>query len=473
MTDTTAAPAAAPRRARSARSAGRRRALPRGRGPLRAPRTVPARLYLWTAAVAVGIAGLFGAVHAGVAEARDGLQVVGRAAGPQAVNTGGLYLALSGMDAQLAGVLLIGREHSLGQGRDVSMAMYEQRRSEAGRAILETFDITRQNEQGRTTVQSVLDGLGEYERLAARAIVLAEQTRYSAGPPPREVLAVYRRATDLMHTELLPQAYNLTLESAAIVRRTYVSETDRATNALIRVGVAAVVLLAVLAAFQLGISRRFRRTLNPPLALATLAVVVLSGLALTSLARSSAHLREAKEEGFDTALTYTRARAISSTAAADQLRWLLDPDRAETYEQVYFDTSQTIAYVPAGNLADYYAAIAQAPLKGGFLQDADAADPVLVRYRAFQKTDRSLRELVGDGRTRQAIVLRTGTAVGTYDAYDLELSKLVGAGKAAFNGGIEQAETDLEDWDTGLPAGALAVLALVLLGVRPRLAEFR
>ncbi|GAB2808465.1 hypothetical protein GCM10022221_02240 [Actinocorallia aurea] len=468
--ETTAASPGA--RALPAEAAGRL-GLPRRRGRLRAPRTVPARLWLWTAAVAVGVAALFWAIHAGVAEAREGLRVVGRGAGPQAVKTGDLYLALSGMDAQLAGVLLVGREHTLGQGRDVSLAIYEQRRKEAGKALLETFEITSQDEQGVKTVQSVLNGLGEYERLAARAIVLDERTRHAAGPPPREVLAVYRRATDLMHTELLPQAYNLTLESAAIVRRTYVSETARATDALIRVGVAAAVLLALLAALQIGLSRRFRRTVNPPLALATAAVLALSGLALASLARSSAHLREAKEEGFDHALTYTRTRAISSTAAADQLRWLLDPDRAETYEQVYFDTSQTIAYVPAGNLEAYYAAIAKAPVKGGFLQDADASDPVLVRYRAFQKSDRALRDLVGAGRTRQAIVLRTGSAVGTYDAYDLELSKLVGAGKAAFGDGIAQGEEDLEDWNTGLPAAALVVLALVLLGVRPRLAEFR
>ncbi|MDX6743301.1 hypothetical protein [Actinocorallia sp. A-T 12471] len=468
MTDTITPPSEPARRA--VRSRRRRVRTPRRRP---APRTVPARLYLWTAAVAVGVAGLFGAVHSGMAESREGLQVVGEGAGPQAVNTGGLYLALSDMDAQLAGILLIGREHGLGQGRDASMTMYEERRKQAGRAVLQAFDIAGRNEQGRETVQSVLDNLGEYERLAARAMVLAERTNQSAGPPPREVLAVYRRATDLMRTRLLPQAYNLTLESAAIVRRTYVSETDRATDALVRVGVAAVALLALLAGLQVCISRRFRRAVNPPLALATAAVLVLSGLAIASLARSSAHLRQAKEAGFDNALTYTRARAISSTAAADQLRWLLDPDRAETYEQVYFDTSQTIAYVPAGNLPTYYAAIAKSPLKGGFLQDADASDPVLVRYRAFQKTDRNLRELVGAGRLRQAIVLRTGSAAGTYAAYDQELDKLVNAGRTSFDAGVTRAGEALDGWDTGLPVSVLAVLALVLLGIRPRLAEFR
>ncbi|MCD0448450.1 hypothetical protein LO762_04455 [Actinocorallia sp. API 0066] len=469
MTDTLAPPS----RRREPGPRRRRARYRRRGGALGPPRTVPAVLRIWTAAVALALVGLFAAVHSGVDEAREGLRVIGRDAGPQAVNTGTLYLALSDMDAQLAGILLIGREHRLGQGRAKALAIYEKRRREAGQAVLQAFDIAGQNATGRETVQSVLDGLGAYERLAARALVLDERAGHRAGPPPAPVLAVYRQATDLMRAQLLPQAYNLTLESAAIVRRTHVSETDRATDALARVAVAGVVLLGVLGGLQVTISRRFRRAVSPPLALATAVALAITALAATSLGRSSAHLRAAKEDGFDSALTYARARAISNTAAADQVRWLIDPARADTYEQVYFDTSQTIAYVPAGNLAAYYTALEKVPLKGGFLQSTKATDPVVVRYRAFQKADRTLRGLAGAGRTRHAIVLRTGTMVGVYADYDRELGALVARGRTVFDDRITRAERALGGWGTGLPVGAAAVLALVLLGVRPRLAEFR
>ena len=38
-------------------------------------------------------------------------------------------------------------------------------------------------------------------------------------------------------------------------------------------------------------------------------------------------------------LSLSRARAISDNANADESRYLLDPGRADTYEQVYLDKS--------------------------------------------------------------------------------------------------------------------------------------
>ncbi len=59
------------------------------------------------------------------------------------------------------------------------------------------------------------------------------------------------------------------------------------------------------------------------------------------------HLRKAKEEGFDSILALSRTRAISNSANADETRFLLDPGRADAYEQVYLSKSQTVLYLKA------------------------------------------------------------------------------------------------------------------------------
>lgn len=437
------------------------------------PRTVPGRIRGWAAAALVAVLALVAAVSTGLGDAREGLRLVGEDAGPQVVHTGHLYFALSDMDVQLAGVLLIGAEHDLGAGRERAMNRYRERRREAHRALLQAYQIAGADRASRRTVRDVLDGLGRYEQLAARALLLNDQSEHRAGPPPQDVLDVYRRAADLMRQDVLPKAYNLTLENASVVRRAYVDERSHVLRSRVTVGIASLALLAVLAGLQIHLAYRFRRLVNPALAGATALTLVLGGWALLVLGSVSSHLRTAKEEGFDPTLAFTRARAISNTAAGDQTRFLLDPRRADTYNQVYLDTSQAIAYREAGNLGDYYRELAGEPPRLGFLGGVPRNAEVFVRYRAFQRQDERMRELVRDGHGRKAIVLRTGPMTETFTAYDQELSQLVADRNADFEREVEAGAEALDGWNRGLPAAGVFLAALIVLGVQPRLAEYR
>jgi len=437
------------------------------------PRTVPGILRGWTAAALVAVIALFAAVSTGLEDAREGVRLVGEDAGPQVVHTGHLYFALSDMDVQLAGALLIGAEHELGTGRAKALERYRERRREAHRTLLQAYEIAGADPASRRTVRDILDGLGRYEQLASRALLLNDQSAHPAGPPPRKVLEDYRNAADLMRRDVLPKAYNLTLENASIVRRAYLDERSHVLRSRIAVGVTSLVLLGVLAGLQIHLAYRFRRLVNPALAGATLLTVVLTGWALFVLGSTSSHLRTAKEEGFDATLAFTRARAISNTAAGDQTRFLLDPERADTYGQVYFDTSQTIAYQEAGNLGEYYRRLAEAPPELGFLGGVPQHADVLVRYRAFQRHDERMRELVREGRLREAVALRTGPMTETFSAYDQELSQLVADRNADFEREVAAAAAALGGWNRGLPAAGTVLALLIVLGVWPRIAEYR
>ncbi|REE97508.1 hypothetical protein [Thermomonospora umbrina] len=459
-------------------------------------RTVPARVRALTLVAVVAVGALFGVANWAIGNARSGLDIIGHDAGPQVVATGDLFFALNDMDAQVAGVLLIGRDHQLGRGRDASLRLYEQRRTEANQALLQAAQLAGDDVTEQRTVRAVLDGLGRYERLASQAMQLDQQQAHAAGPPSPGVLNLYRQATDLMKLELLPQAYNLTLESGSIVRKTYESKHSSLLDGRLWVLGAGALVVAVLLAVQLYLVRRYRRLLNPALALATLGTVVLLAAAAGLLGAQASRLETAKEDGFDSVLALSRARAISNSAYADESRYLLDPVRADTYEQVYFDKSQAILYLDAEktkSLRDYHANLAGAvgrfgpgrstpvTFLGFFGDQARQAEPgtreaasvaeVLAGYQAFQQKDRRVRELVTAGQGAQALTAHVEAR--EFERYDRALVGLARQHRATFDGAIKDGDRGLRGWNVILPGASVALVILILLGVRPRLAEYR
>lgn len=453
-------------------------------------RTVPARIWTLTGASLVAAALLFGATALSIGNAREGLQVIGHDAGPQVVATADLYFALSDMDAQVANVLLIGRETSLGKGRQQALDRYDQRRAEASRAVLQAAELALGDPTEQQTVRQVLDGLGRYERLAAQAILLDQQSQHAAGPPPDRVIELYRQATDLMRLDLLPKAYNLTLDSGTIVRETYEDESAAVLTGRFLVGAAGLLTLALLIGLQIFLARRFRRVLNPALLLATLiiAVFTLSGMLL--LGREAENLRMAKDDGFNSVLALSRARAIGNTMHGDQSRYLLDPQRADTYEQVYLDKSQSVLYTPGGSLDKYYAGVDKVvgewPEKVDFLgfhgaearnltlrDQRPAVGAVLTAYEKFQQQDRQMRRLAVAGQARQAIALRMGTLAQSFESYDKALVDLIALHRGAFDGAIRSGDDDLGGWNVIVPGAAVLAALLIFAGIVPRLSEYR
>jgi hypothetical protein len=448
---------------------------------------MPGRIRALTVLAVLAVAGMFAVAGLAVQDARDGLRVIGHDAGPQVVATGDLYFALSDMDAQLADVLLIGREQNLGKGRAEALKLYDQRRSEANRALLQGSKLAGNDPAEQRTARSMLDALGRYERLAGQALQLDERQNHAAGPPGPEVTALYRQATDLMKLDVLPKAYNLTLDNGTTVRRTYESKHSSVLAGRVWVALVGGVLIIVLVALQAYLAVHFRRLINPVLAVATVGAVALVVVAVGLLTSEAGHLQKAKYDGFDSVLSLSRARAISNSANADESRYLLDPDRADTYEQVYLDKSQEILFVPAGNLDTYYAQLDRR-LAGhtGFMGfygtearhvtlpgQRAAVDAMLSGYQRVQQDDARIRALAGAGGRHDAIVVRTGTATGDFDRYDQALVSLTAIHQKAFEGAIRGGDHGLNGWDLGLPGAALAIAVLILAGVRPRLSEFR
>ena len=172
--------------------------------------TVAGRVRTLTAVAAVLLVAMLAVSWWAIASAREGVRVIGHDAGPQVVATGDLYFQLTDMDAQLANALLIGG--AAGGGRDQALARYNENRQKAGDALLKAAKLADETTEDNTA-RDVLDALGRYEYFAGQALLLDQQSGHASGPPSDKVIALYRDATDLMKLDLLPKAYNLTLDN--------------------------------------------------------------------------------------------------------------------------------------------------------------------------------------------------------------------------------------------------------------------
>jgi hypothetical protein len=458
--------------------------------------STPARIRSGAVA-AVALACCLAAVIAVASGALGGqFQSIGNSDAPAVNSTTGLYFSLNDMDAQVANVLLVGGDATLAADRAQDLKTYGSDRATADADLTQALATEAGNTTAQRELRSVLDGVGQYEALAADALLTDQQARSSVGRAPAASLAYYQQATDLMGTSILPSVSSLTGVSAAKLDASYTDGSSTAWTTAVLVIAAGVALIAILVALQLYLSARFRRLVNPALAGATLVAVVLVITAATRLSAEAGHLKVAKQDAFDSIIALTQARAVSYDANADESRYLVDPARAAQYQQSFLTKSQQLADVGSVGIFSYDAALA-ADIRaydgdngdvrfGGYLGaefrnitfpgERAAAVATLLAYQVYERDDRKLRALAKTN-LAAAVAYDIGTAPGqsdaAFNAYDADLSSVIAINSAAFADAVQAGEGDAGAWNLAFPlAGAALLAVLVLAGVRPRLAEY-
>ncbi|WP_280717912.1 hypothetical protein [Kitasatospora sp. MAP5-34] len=429
--------------------------------------------------------------------ARDGINTIGHRSAPQAVRAADLYFALSDMDAQAANLLLIGADPDYATLRTQTLTTYQDRRAQADADLQQAAVAAAADPAGQHAVQTVLGDLGDYEALEARAQLLEDQATAPAGKPSQAALDTYRQATDLLRGKLLPAADQVTAANAATVDRVYATQRgDLGAGWWWMLGTG-VLALGALAALQRTLAIRFRRRVSLPLAAGTLLAVLALAAGLGLASGADRHLVTAKVSAYDSVIALSRARAVAYDSNADESRYLIDPSRAATYEQSYFEKTQSIVHIDGVTLDGYNPALTQLADQhydnqstvgfGGFLGtelrnitfpgEQAAAERVLAAFQKYQADDHNIRELQAQGKLKDAVTLDTGTGPGQSNADFGHLSDafgdVLGINQKAFDGAVSAADSDL---GTGVEVtGGLilaAALALTVLGVRPRLKEY-
>ena len=370
-------------------------------------RTTPGRLRMLTALALLTTIGLATLGSLAIDNARDGVRVIGHGAGPQVVATGDLYYALSDMNAQVANVLLAGKDESLGINRDAALERYEKRRTQASRAVMQATALAGDERAQLETIREVLDDVGHYERLASQAMILAGRAEGPA-PLPQRSIDLYRDANALMHKNLLPKAEKVTQDSDGAVQAAY-NGTQSQVRTLPRwVAACGLAVILSIIGLQVYLAVRFRRNLSPALVLATLGTFVLVVASLLVLSKAQENVTMAKQDGHDKILLVSRSRAANNTLQADEASYRLD-----------------------------------------------------------------VRQNVTPRPKLEGIEERMGPLLDGFAATDRTMVALIQDHQKLFEQAISASDRALNGWNLIFPGATAGIALLVLLGVRPRLSEYR
>jgi len=268
-----------------------------------------------------------------------------------------------------------------------------------------------------------------------------------------------------MHFELLPTAERL--------RDTYANQLTAASNdehdAFIRdvvlVVVSGAALLVALSGLQLFLRRKFGRTLNAYLAVATLATLAVLIGAMSMSSHQSARIKTAVGEHEIPYLNIQHTRAVTYDATGGLIRNALAPTFGYNAD---FETDSAMLRNPQGS--------------GLLMSSLVKTDPELTTkinksWDAILHDKSTIDGDIAAGLVEQTLEEATGIARGqiSMDFYSLDvaLNNAAGVQSAAFEEQMSAANSDASGW-AGVPAAVLgAVMVLTLVGVRPRLSEYR
>jgi hypothetical protein len=465
--------------------------------------TSPTRLKACTALVAALTVILVLIAVTAVGSLRTGVDEIGRTAGPEVENTAALSRTLSDLDAQVANLLLAGRDPAFAGTERAATAQFTADQTAADATLRKAIAAAGPDTKTQQSIQTLLDGLAAYQAEVADVRLLETQSAAPAGRPDAAVLAQYDQATDLMRDTLIPAANALSDGNDSELDSTYASQRSSAQDTLwLLAGVGALLVVALIL-FQLYLTRAFKRLLNPFLAAATAAALVLTVLGVSLMNDEVNELTVAKVDAFDSVIALSQAQEVSSEANADESRYLVDPGRATRYQQDFQNESQQLLFLSSStSVFDYDGALAAAVARipnppppftadnvafGGFLGtelnnitfpgEGPAALAAVQAYQAYEKADRVLRADAAAGDLTGAIAYDTGAGPtqsdGIYANYLTKLQAVTAINENAFTAATGTALGNLGDW-TLLPIVlGLIILALALLGVRLRLAEYQ
>ncbi|MEY9870996.1 hypothetical protein ABH931_000450 [Streptacidiphilus sp. MAP12-33] len=478
---------------------------PHGRGRPHLPGRLqgPGRLHVpgrlrWGAAGCAVLAMLLGGLLAGVSTGAQGSwNRITQHEAPQVTDAGALYQSLTDLDAQAANQLMFGDDPKLATNLATARQLYAKDRTDADRDLQQATLDASGNAPAQVALAKILDGMGSYQDLAARALELDTHANAAAGHPDPAALADYRQATDLMRQQLLPAAHSLVVANDQAFELSSTDEHGALATAAIWLTLLGGGLLLALVALQVWLAVRFRRLVNPALAAASVLTVVLLSTAGSFLGAEGQDLTTARKDAYDSVVALTQARATVSDSNAAESRYVLDAGRRDQYEHDFETDTDQVLSLNGAELGAYDTALAPAVAAvradpsdirfGGeygrefhnitFAGEGAAALRTLVAFQAYQADDRRIRAMVAAGQLEQAIAYCTSLAPGgsnaDFNAHDAALQTLIGINERAYTdastAGAGRADSAL--W---LQLGCVAgVLLLLGAGVAPRLREFR
>ncbi|MGW7008863.1 hypothetical protein ACWGCW_40365 [Streptomyces sp. NPDC054933] len=428
--------------------------------------TGPVRLIVQAVAVVVAIGALCAAAVLGFSTARAGTAALREAVARRAAVAAELHFALADLDAERADELIPGHaavqpEVPVGNGL-LALITANQRHTEISGLMRQFGGDPAQGAR----VQAVFDALGRYDELSGQAEYADDQDAdRAAGHPPTSAVDLSAQAGAVMRDQLLPvvDALDQTYQRQAADLRGSVRGGERRDAVVL--GACGVLAFGVLVWWQRDLALRYRRRINPALAVTALAVLVVAAVGAAGLLTAAGEVDRAGGEGLGPWSRLAEARTSAADAAAAQSRWFVqDPGAGAAYRDDYDAQMRRLDALLT-------------PDPGTSAAELPQYAAVLKPLAAFRADDTTLRGLLAAGRLDDAAVVLTdvGRDHVAFDYWDFatRLDTLEQTRRADFEVRMADAGHALDGWPA-IPAGTLVGAAvLVLVGVRPRLAEYR
>ncbi len=415
----------------------------------------------------------------GVQKARTAIKTIGKDSAPSIIAAQRIKDSLADIDANAANELIA----KPGQNQD-AVKNYEERREKVTRFLVTAAENITFGDNERIPIINLQLGLGDY-------ITKIQQARdFHQRGETAGVLKAYREAAEIMDKKLLPAADALNTANASVLDRVYNEQRSASLTSLLLILFNGFIILVLLLVMQVFIKRKMRRIINPFLLLATGIAGIFMIYVFANFATAYYYLKVAKEDAFKSIDFLRKARSIAYSANGDESRYLLDNSLAAQHEQAFYNKINQLVTLPPGqNLDTVVNSIKQnqkVPNFSGYLADAlnnvtfpgekEALIENISTLAIYLKIDKKIRQLQQNGKRAEAIALCIGDnpdeSNWAFEQFRKVNDDALKINQDYFDKSINQAETEMKNFETTTGAVIITISILTLLGLMPRIKEY-
>ena len=344
-------------------------------------------------------------------------------------------------DAAAVSVHLAGEDGNREQRR-----LYEQAIDRATASLEQVARLVGDDERSHDALQDIAANTTEYAGLIEAARLASIENLASAD-------GVLREASSLNRVEISPNVQS-------IADRARARFDDQTSSAWYLVAIILlIVALASLAGAQLMLTRRFRRLINVPLALASLLVVLLVIVSTRGFSTQQQAFNDAESEAFE---------AIQVSEQIQQ----------SAYRHRAISTTSVLDGNPAGELADI-----EATLDGDLLPQARGASSsdrersttaeITARWDRYVTENTRSQVALRSGDIAEAEAITQGAANSAFNGFNTTVEAALLDNREQFLGQLETASDSLRWLREMILFGSLFAAVLAWWGFAQRIGEYR
>jgi hypothetical protein len=286
---------------------------------------------------------------------------------------------------------------------------------------------------------------------------------------------------------ILPARLALVQTDYSHLNQQYAAHRDTIGSRMAFVWIAFLLLLGVLVWTQVYLFRHTHRIINIGYAAATAITLVCMIFALSAFNTSESQLVMAKQQSFDSINTLWSVRATAYLMNADESLYLLNAknpqalaaveDNFTRYQRQIVDVDPQKALDDMKNGVPFGGYLGEQLSRATYDGEDVAIRNAIQRFANYVAIDTQVRQLLESGNVQQAQALVLGSNPGqaalTFAQFDSAMWNAIDINQFQFDLQIDSALSHLGPVPYVLGVALLAIIVATIIGMKPRLDEYR